>query len=345
MKSTTKRKYWSIISPNMPAAKVAELARQQESAGLAGTYSCQVYGPPFTALGAAATSTSRMHLATGIAIALTRSPFETAMAAIDLDHLSEGRFILGLGSSVKSWTGGIFGMPYEKPVAQLREAIEVIRKVIALSHTGTLTQHKGTYYQFDFSELQPPPPPLRTRVPIWIAALRGAMTQLGAEIGDGVIGHPVWTVDWLREVIVKDIKKGLDRSHRQRSDIEVNTWLWTTPNTDRRKSIEDARAVVAFYAGVAQYEPFFAAHGYAEVCKKLQHGVQQGSYKSVTHLVPDEMAERFVLAGTPDEVRNRLEPMWEFIDSVALLPPLYTLSQEEIQSYFHTIGETFYSDL
>ena len=81
-----------------------------------------------------------------------------------------------------------------------------------------------------------------------------------------------------------------------------NLWRWTTPNTDRRKSIEDARAVVAFYAGVAQYEPFFAAHGYAEVCKKLQHGVQQGSYKSVTHLVPDEMAQRFVLAGTPDEV-------------------------------------------
>lgn len=345
MVSSKKRKYWSIISPNMPAAMVADVARQQESAGLTGTYSCQVYGPPFSALAAAATSTSRMNLATGIAIALTRSPFETAMAAIDLDHLSDGRFILGLGSSVKSWTGGIFGMPYKKPVAQLREAIEVIRKVIALSHTGALKQHQGTYYQFDFSELQPPPPPLRTQIPIWIAALRGPMTQLGAEIGDGVIGHPVWTVDWLREVIVNDIKKGLDRSRRQRSDIEVNTWLWTTPNTDRRQSIEDARAVVAFYAGVAQYEPFFAAHGYAEVCKKLQQGVQRGSYKDVAHLVPDDMAERFVLAGRPDEVRRRLEPMWEFIDSVALLPPLYTLSQEEIQSYFRTIGETFYSEL
>lgn len=340
-----KIKFWGLISPHMPAASVAEIARQQESTGLAGTFSCQVHGPPFAALAAAATSTTRMHLATGIANALTRSPFETAMAAIDIDHMSEGRFILGLGSSVKSWTNGIFGMRYEKPVAQLRESIDVIRKVIAQGHIGSLKSHRGTYYEFDFSELQPLPPPLRTHIPIWVSALRGAMTQLGAEVADGIIGHPVWTVEWLKSVIVKDIKCGLDRSGRQRSDIEVNTWLWTTPNNDRRQSLEDARAVVAFYAGVAQYEPFFEAHGYGDTCKLLQRGVQRGSYKEVVHLVPDDMAEKFVLSGTPDEVRKRLEPMWEFIDSVALLPPLYTLSPEEVHAYFQTIGETFYSDL
>ena len=340
--SERKRKYWGLVSSFMPATDLAQAAAQQESAGLEGTFAAQVYGPPFTPLAAAATSTSHLKLATGIAIALTRSPFETAMAAIELDHISQGRLVLGLGASVKSWTNGIFGMPYDKPVAQLREAVEVIRKVVADSHTGKLENHNGQYYQLDFSELQPGVAPYRERIPIWISALRGAMTRLGAEIGDGVIGHPIWTVDWLRNEITAELKKGLDRGKRQRNDIELNCWFWTTPNKDRRESVEDARAVVAFYAGIEQYEPFFAAHGFGDACKELQAGVQRGSYTDVAHLVPDDMAATFVLTGTPDEVRNRLEPAWEVADSMTLLPPLLSLPPEKSMEYFKTIGETFY---
>ena len=66
----------------------------------------------------------------------------------------EGRFILGLGASVKSWTNG-FGMPYSKPVSQLREAVDVIRKVTKHASQGSLESYIGTYYKLDFSELQP----------------------------------------------------------------------------------------------------------------------------------------------------------------------------------------------
>ena len=340
--SPQKRKYWGLLSSSMPAAALADLAKQQEIAGLDGTFAVQVYGPPFGPLAVAASSTTQLKVATGMAIALTRSPFETAMAATELDHMSQGRFVLGLGASVKSWTGGFFGMPYEKPVAQLKEAVEVIRKVVAGSHTGSLENHKGKYYHLDFSELQPPPPPHRERIPIWISALRGAMARLGAEIGDGVIGHPIWTVDWLQKEIAKELKVGLDRAGRKKSDIEVNCWFWTTPNKDRKESVEDARAVVAFYAGMEQYEPFFAAHGFGDICKNLQEGVKQGSYMDVADLVPDDMASTFVLTGTPDEVRTRLEPAWEIADSMTLLPPVMSLPPEKTVSYFETIGETFY---
>ena len=168
------------------------------------------------------------------------------------------------------------------------------------------------------------------------------MTRLGAEIGDGVIGHPIWTVDWLQKEIAKELKVGLDRAGRKKSDIEVNCWFWTTPNKDRKESVEDARAVVAFYAGMEQYEPFFAAHGFGDICKNLQEGVKQGSYMDVADLVPDDMASTFVLTGTPDEVRTRLEPAWEIADSMTLLPPVMSLPPEKTVSYFETIGETFY---
>ena len=339
------KRYCGIVSPFLPANMLAQAAKQQEDMGLEGTFAAQVFGPPFIPLAAAATSTERLKLGTGIAIALTRSPFETAMAAIDMDRISNGRFILGLGTSVQAWTQGIFGMPYGKPVAYLRECIEVIRRAIALSHTGELTTHKGEYYNLDFSELQPPPLPPRTEVPIWISALRGAMTRLAAEIGDGLIGHPIWSLDWLRTTIAKQIKVGLDRGGRKRSDLEVNCWFWVTPNTDGRQSIEDARACVAFYAGIEQYEAYFAAHGFKDKCKQLQEGVKHGDFKSVAHLVSDEMAQTFVITGTPDEVRAKLEPAWEVADSMALIPPMLSLAPDQIEAYFGTIAETFYQEL
>ena len=340
-----KKRYWGMISPQMPADVLAAVAKQQEDLGFEGTWAAQVYGPPFSPLAAAATSTERLLLGTGIAIAFTRSPFETAMAAIDLDAMSQGRTVLGLGSSVQTWTEGFFGMPYGKPVRHLRETTGLIRQIIAKAHTGELGRFDGEYHQHDFSELQPPPPPLRTEIPIWISALRGAMVKLAAEVADGVIGHPIWSSHWATTTVPQQLKEGLARGGRQRSDVHVNHWFWVTPNKDEKQSIEDARACVAFYAGIEQYEAYFAAHGFKDECKQLQVGTARGDYRSVAHLVPDDMASTFVITGTPDKVRERLLPVWEHSDSMTLIPPVLSLSPEQSEAYFATIAETFYQAL
>ena len=108
--SSEKRKYWGFVRP-MPASILVALAKQAEDRGMQGLFAPQVYGPPFLPLATAAAVTERVQLASGIAIAATRSPFETAMAALDLDQISGGRFILGLGASVLSWSRGVFGAP------------------------------------------------------------------------------------------------------------------------------------------------------------------------------------------------------------------------------------------
>lgn len=86
-----KRRYWGVIGPVMPANMLAQVAKQQEDMGLEGTLAAQVYGPPWSCLAAAATATSRLQLASAVALAFTRSPFETAIAAMDLDRMSGGR--------------------------------------------------------------------------------------------------------------------------------------------------------------------------------------------------------------------------------------------------------------
>ena len=337
--TTTARRYWTVLTA-MPAPMLTPLAQLAESRGTHGIFAPQVYGPPFVTLAAIAAVTERVQLASGIAIAPVRSPFETAMAAIDLDRISNGRFILGLGTSVHAWTKGVFGTPKYKPVSHLRETVAAVRHIIKGAHTG-LAPFEGEYYQADFRELQPSQPPVREAIPIWIAALRAALVRLAAEVADGLIGHPMWSVEWTLDTMRPEFEAALAAAGRHREQVEVNLWPWVAPNDDEAAAIEDARPTMAFYGGVKQYEPFFEAHGFGAVARQLQAGVQRGDYLSVAHLVPDEMVRTFVAVGKPEKVRERVERLWAFADSLCPVAPVYALSFEKLAYYSEQIATTF----
>lgn len=339
-------KYWGMTAPQIPSAMIAAQAKQMEDWGVEGVFAPQLYGPPFLPLVAASTMTTRLKLATGIALAFARSPFETAMAAMDMDRMSGGRFVLGLGPSVKAWSEGFFGQPYGKPVAHLREVIEAVRLIVAKAHTGELDKYEGEYVNLDFDFFQPTTPPVRTEIPIWVAALRGPLVRLGAEIADGVIGHPLWSVRWATTEIPKYIDEGLASAGRARSDIDVNLWVWTSPGVDKKTATEEARATMAFYGGAEQYHSYFEWHGFGDVVVKLQDGLRDGTgYQDLAHLVPDEMVQEFILCGTPDEVREQLDPLWEIATSVTPVPAAWGLPMDRLITYMDSIGRTFYPGL
>lgn len=335
-----RRPFWGFLPP-LPARALEAVARQAESRGLAGLFSPQVYGPPWIPLAAAAVVTERLKLASGIAIASARSPFETAMAAIDLDRLSGGRFVLGLGASILAWTRGMFGAPEHKPLAHLRETVNAVRHIVRGAHRG-LAPFEGTWYRADFAQMQPTAPPLREEIPIWIAALRDPAVRVAAEVADGLMGHPIWSIDWALERVAPELERSLARAGRARSSFEVNLWFWAAPGADEAEAIEDARATVAFYAGMEQYASFFAAHGFAEPAQRLRDAVQRRAVLDAASLVPDEMVRAFVLCGKPDAVRERLERAWTFADSMCLVPPFYGLGLEKAGAYAARIAETFY---
>ena len=172
------------------------------------------------------------------------------MAAMDLDRISGGRFTLGLGSSYRLWNESFYGVSYAKPVERLQETIEVLRQIIAKSHTGELKHFNGQHYDLDFSEFQPLAQPIRTDLPIWVAAMGGPMTRLGTAVADGVIGHPIWSINWATTTVPEHFNAGMDRAGKQRSDVHLNYWFFVTPHNDVRQSIEDARGSVAVYASM-----------------------------------------------------------------------------------------------
>ena len=332
--------HWGVVQP-LPAPIIAQMAQQAESQGVVGVFAPQVYGPPFIPLAVAAGATEKLLLASGIAIAAARSPFETAMAAIDMDRISSGRFVLGLGTSVSAWSQGVFGARAHRPVPFLRETVAAVRHVIAGAHTG-LEPFEGEYFKADFKELQPTEPPVRDEIPIWIAALRAPLVRLAAQVADGVIGHPMWSIEWTLDEMYPVLLTALEKAGRSRDDIEINIWSWAAINPNEAEAIEDSRPTMAFYGGIKQYEPFFEAHGFGEVAKQLQEGVQRGDYMSVAGQVPDEMVRTFVAVGEPDKVRERIARLEGTVDSVCILPPVYGLSPEKAMFYSGTIAQTFY---
>jgi probable F420-dependent oxidoreductase len=330
---------WSVLQP-LPAPILVEMAKQAEARGIHGCFAPQVMGPPFLPLAVAAGVTERLQLASGIAIAAVRSPFETAMAAIDMDRISGGRFILGLGASVLSWSCGVYGAPEHKPLAHLRETVEAVRHIVRGDHRG-LEPFRGEYYRADFEQLPPTEPPLREEIPIWIAALRAPMVRLAARIADGLIGHPMWSIEWTVDQMLPEFLAAIEKAGRRRDEIEVNIWPWAAPNPNEAEAIEDARPTMAFYGGVEQYESFFEAHGFLDVARKLQEGVKRGDYRSVAPLVPDEMVRTFVAVGEPEKVRERIGRLDGVADSICIVPPAYALSPEKMLYYSAMIAETF----
>lgn len=340
MTDNARRQYWGVIPP-APAQDIAGMAKQAEALGLDGLFAVQVWGPPWIPLAAAAVATERVKLASGIAIASARSPFETAMAAIDMDRVSGGRFVLGLGASVFAVSRGYFGAPEHKPLAHLRETVEAVRHIIRGAHRG-LEPFEGRWYQADFGQLQPTPPPLREDIPIWIAGLRGPAIRLAAEIADGVMGHGIWSVDWAIRQVEEEVVAGLKRANRNRADLHVHLALFVAVNPDPAEAVEDARPTVAFYAGAEQYESFFEAHGFGEEARRMQEHMKKRDVLESAHLVPDEMVRTFVQCGRPDEVRERVERVWGVADSMCLYPPFWGMPPEKIAFYQEQTAKTFY---
>lgn len=338
--SAKRVRYWSVIQP-MPAEQLVGLCRMLEGMGVDGLAAPQVMGPPWIPLAAAAAVTERVALASGVAIAAARSPFETAVAALDMDRLSGGRFVLGLGTSVLAWTQGVFGNPATKQVSHLRETVAAIRHVIAGGHRG-LEPFRGEFYSADFRELQPLAPPVRETIPIWIAALRSKVLRLAAEVADGIMGHPMWSIEWTLEKMKPEFEAGLAAAGRRREDVEVNLWYWAAPSEDEKTAIEDSRPTMAFYGGIAQYEPFFAAHGFGDVARQLQVAVQSGDYRKAARLVPDEMVRTFVAVGDADAVRARFARLGGFADSLCIVPPVYALTPEKAMQYGAGIAGALY---
>ncbi|MGI9592164.1 MAG: LLM class flavin-dependent oxidoreductase, partial [Myxococcota bacterium] len=176
-----------------------ELAQRAEAAGFDSVFTIEFFNRHgYVALGAIAQATSRIRIGTGIANAFTRAPLLHASAAMDLDELSDGRMVLGLGSATRRMNQDWYGVPFSAPADRMAELVRLMREVFAAQHGGGF-RFEGKYWDLKVP-LYARPGAAREQIPIWIAAVNRRMIHTAGLVADGLVGHPIATQRWHREV-------------------------------------------------------------------------------------------------------------------------------------------------
>jgi alkanesulfonate monooxygenase SsuD/methylene tetrahydromethanopterin reductase-like flavin-dependent oxidoreductase (luciferase family) len=334
MEAARPRRYWAGISAQL-GARLPELAQRFEAEGRYGLFAGQGAGPPWVPLAAAAAATGRVLLGSSVAIAGVRSPAETAFAALDLDRVSGGRLVLGLGSSTRWMLRTNFGVELARPLAHLRDVVALVRHVARGAGAG-LAPFEGVSFRIELAGLAPEPPPVRSEIPIWLGALRSPMTRLAGEVADGVIGHPLWNAEWWRTRVESDLRAGARAAGRDASMLHRCVYVAAAPDPDEGAALADARRFTAAYAAIFEYAGFFEERGFGAEAAAVRERFAADPEAAAAR-VPEAMARAFVALGHPDAVRSELERAWDFADSMLVSPPFWGLAPQRIARWAQAI--------
>jgi len=330
---------FSLAAGIAPAGDLARLAALAEAAGFDALWTQEMFHDPFLPLAAAAGSTSRIKLGTSIALAFVRSPWVTALSALDMDILSSGRFVLGLGTGLKRLNERWHGVAYGKPTPHIRECVQVIRLLMERAHLSEPIRFSGQYYDVDIQGWHRPLPPVREKLPIYLAAVREGMIRTAAEVADGLLGHPIYSLRWIREVVLPSLARGLAESKREREDFHLCLAICCAIDTNAANARRAAAATIAFYATVNTYQPLFS--GFAQEVRIIQDALLRGDHSAMIDAVSDEMIDTFAVAGTVDDVRRLLGPYLDLADSICLTPPDQIIDPHESDRFREALLAAF----
>ncbi|HMC04490.1 MAG TPA: LLM class flavin-dependent oxidoreductase, partial [Actinomycetota bacterium] len=277
-----------------PLQAVGPLAKAIEDRGFDSVWTTETTANPFIQAALVAQATSRVRIGTGIALAFPRSPGITAMTAVDLDELSGGRFALGIGPQVKRVNEQRFSTPFEHPAPKMREYALAIRAFWG-GYSGEEPRFQGRFYQVTMAPWPRMPPPLRPAVPILFAAVNRHMLQAAGEVADGVIGHPLTSPRYVRELVLPSIAEGAARAGRPPTDVELVQTVLISISDDRELARREVAQQIGFYATTRTYEPILALHGFESVVPELRRAYADRDTDRLTSLVTDEMAETYAL--------------------------------------------------
>lgn len=318
--------------------RLSGLARHVEESGFESVWCAETARSAFVQAALACAATSRITVGTGVALAFPRSPTITAMAARDLSELSAGRFVLGLGTQVKRVNEQRFGVPFEHPAPKMAEAVALIRDVLG-AYEGRPIDHRGRFY----SVTMPPFPgagPAPGRVPVYIAAVNPLMAETAGRCADGVLGHPMTSPRYIREVLRPAVERGVVAAGRRLDDVNVTTAVILQVGRDREAARREAALQVGFYATTRTYRPVLALHGFEELLEPLRRAFARGDLAGLSD-VALPMVDSLAIAGTPEECRERIVGFEGLVDRVILGGAWVGPSEERLEENHRTIIETF----
>ena len=306
--------YWGLgVTPEQQL----EMVTAAEEAGYDSVWSAEAYGSDAaTVLGWLAGKTSRIRLGSGIFQMPARSPAMTAMTAATLDNISNGRMILGIGSSGPQVAEGWHGQRFARQLRRTREYVEVLRTALARERLV----HNGEIYQLPLPDgpgkaLKLMITPVQERMPIFIAAIGPKNTALTGEIADGWI--PFMFAAEHAEDIRKPLEEGLARAGRSLDDIEIAPTANVCIDDDLERARDVMRPFLALYVGGmgSREQNFYNAmarcYGFEDAAREVQDLYLDGKKEEAAAKLPAELIDMVSIVGPRDRVRERLAMLRE----------------------------------
>lgn len=305
---------------------IAGAAQKAEELGFSGLWVTETQHDPFFYCLRAAEATEKLEVGTAIAVALARSPFVLAQTAWDLAEFSGGRFWLGLGSQVRGHIVRRFSMPWDKPVAQMRDFILATRAIWQSFQEGGKLNHEGPYYRHTLiTPFFNPGPIAHPEIPIGLAAVGEKMTELAAELAQFTVLHPFTNLPYLDQVTKPAIATGLKKAGRDPSELTVLGSAFAITGTPEQQQQLDqlVRRNISFYGSTPAYRGVLEALGLEALAEELHQLSRRGEWKTMASLVDDDLLDKFAVRADLDELpRVVAERFGNYYDRVMLAVPL-----------------------
>jgi coenzyme F420-dependent oxidoreductase len=289
-------------SEDLPRKEIVEVVQQAEALGYDSVWVGESWGRDgFTWLTQLACHTSRIKLATGITTVYSRSPALIAQTVASLDEISEGRAILGLGTSgpivIENW----HGLPFDRPLRRTREYIEIIRLILS----GERVNYKGEVFQLKGFRL--PFAPVRPGVPIYVASLGPQNLRLTGELADGWL--PIYLDAGHLPDFQRDLASGAQKSGRALNALDVAPYILACVSEDAEAARHLVKAHLAYYIGGMGtfYANLIARYGFEDEVGLVREAWGKGDRQAAAGQVTDAMVARMAICGSPQEGRTQLE--------------------------------------
>jgi probable F420-dependent oxidoreductase len=302
---------------------MGDLSARIEALGCDSVGAVETRHEPFVQSAVMIEHTQRIEVMTTIAVAFARTPMLLAYAAHDLNSLSGGRFILGLGSQTKPHIVRRFAMPWSQPAERMREMIRALHAIWDSWYDGKPLAFEGQFYSHTLMTPNFTPTDIEHGRPkVHLAAVGPHMTEVAAELADGLICHSFTTERYVREVTLPAIEQSLARHGRKRSDFEVTgTQFIATGHDDETlaKTIVTARSQIAFYGSTPAYRGVLERHGWGDLHLELHSLSKRGEWEEMGRLIDDDVLNAFAIVGPPKQAAGELKRRFEGVfDRVSL---------------------------